>query len=285
MQYTIENDRLSASIQSRGAELSSLWDNKSHRQLIWQGNPDVWAGHSPILFPVVGKVKNDRYSLNHASYPMSKHGFAMDLAFSPSEQDAASLTLSATDTKETRACYPFAFWLDVAFTLEKNRLQILHTVYNPSETETLPFSIGAHPGFRCLPGDELVFERDEKPEAYRLGPDMLLDPTPVPLPLKGGNVLTITDTLFEKDALILQNPNSHRVTLNSQKHGDVLRVHWFGAPVLGLWAKPGAHYVCVEPWYGIDDHADVPEELTQKPRIILLPPGQSFHFPISITTL
>ena len=284
MVYQMENERLIAKADTAGAELISLWDRSRERELIWQGNPAIWVQHSPLLFPVVGKVKNDEYRLGHSVYPMEKHGFAMGSRFSLFAQTESSVSLTLENSPRTMEGYPFAFLLEVTFSLQENRLEMLHTVRNPSLEHTLPFSIGAHPGLCCALGDQLIFEKEEAPEAWRLGKDMLLNPEPQAIPLRG-RALSITKELFENDALIFQNLHSRALTLRSQGLGDLLRVDWYGAPVLGVWAKPGAPYVCVEPWYGIDDHAGTPEELTKKPRIVLLPPGEAFAFPVTLTVL
>ena len=282
MEYTASNKRLSFRVSQTGAELMSLYDHVKSRELIWQGFPDVWAGRCPLLFPVVGKLKDDRYTVSEQSYTMVKHGFARRSDFTLSRQNGAILALTLTDTPSTRSCYPFAFRLTVAYALRGARLHILHTVYNPSSDETLPFSIGAHPGFNAALGDSIIFDKAEEPLAYRLGDDKLLAPKPERVPLDG-NVLVLTKDLFIKDALIFQNPCSRSLTLHSKNAGDILKVDWYGAPVLGIWAKPGAPYVCVEPWHGIDDTTDVSGNLTEKPRVILLPPGESFQFPLTVT--
>ncbi len=284
MRYCLENSRLRIQVESRGAELHSLWDKDLKREYLWQGDPAIWTGRSPLLFPIVGKLKDDRYLLHGNTYLMPKHGFARNSEFALTAQSADSLTLSLTDSTETRLCYPYAFALHICFLLEENRLQITHTVVNPSLTETLLFSIGAHPGFSCQLGDCLVFEEMEKPEAYRLNEQFLLSDAPSPVPFEGKS-LPLTAGLFENDALILQDPRSRWVTLRSAAQEDWLRVDFFDAPVLGLWAKPAAPFLCVEPWYGIDDHSSVTGELSQKPQILSLPPKSSYPFPLRITAL
>ncbi len=284
MEYFLENGRLKAKVRGLGAELSSLFHKEKGKELLWTGDPSIWAGQSPLLFPVVGKVKNDCYRLGHSEYPMPKHGFALKSEFSPVASGPSSLTLALSDSAETRACYPYAFRLEVCFQLADNRLEVTHTVHNPDPEKELLFSIGAHPGFQCELGDRLCFEKEESGLGYRFHGDLLLNPVPVPVPFEGQS-LAVTGDLFVNDALILQDPRSRSVTLKSQRGFDRVRVDWFDAPVLGLWAKPGAPYVCVEPWYGIDEDAAVTGNLQDKPRIQKLGPGQSFCFPIHITAL
>ena len=284
MLYFIENAHLRAAINAQGAELSSLYNSDMQTELLWQGDPAIWNGHSPLLFPIVGKLKDDQYKWKETTHTMPKHGFAKESLFTLSAQSADTLTLSLAASAETFSGYPFAFALDICFTLVESRLEVLHTIQNLSNTETLPFSIGAHPAFNCEIGDSLIFEHTETPLAYRLDENFLLSQSPSAVPLKE-KVLLITKDLFEKDALIFQNLRSRSVTLHRQKTGDTLRVDWFSAPVLGIWAKPGAPYVCIEPWYGIDDHDSVTGQLAKKPLIILLPPLQHFCFPVHITAV
>ena len=284
MLHLIENHYLRAALSPQGAELSSLYCKNSKKELIWQGDPDIWSGHSPLLFPVVGKLKGDQYEWQGKTYAMPKHGFARKSCFAVSAKEEDSITFSLVDSVETRPIYPFAFRLDITFFLAPKQLKVLHTVYNPSATETLPFSIGAHPGFNCLVGDSLVFEHCEAPFACRLGRDMLLSAAPEAIPMEGDRLI-ITEELFAADALIFQELKSRSVTLRHKTGEDVVRMDWFDAPVLGLWAKPGAPYVCVEPWYGVDDHFAVSGNLSEKPHIILLAPLSRFEFPVHITAL
>lgn len=284
MEHFIENQRLRMAVSSHGAELCSLWDKERDREIIWQGDPSIWPGHSPLLFPIVGKLKNDQYTLIHNAYSMPKHGFAKHGDFEVRQDGLSTLVLTLRDTPATRISYPYSFILEVCFHLEGNRLEITHTVHNPSLSETLLFSIGAHPGLCCALGDQLVFEHAEEGRVFRLGGDLLLNPQPSPAPFNG-NALAITPTLFENDALILQAPRSRFALLRSHTKGDLVRVDWFGAPVLGLWAKPSAPYVCVEPWYGIDDDPAVSGQLSEKPHIQRLSPGETFVFPVWITAL
>lgn len=284
MEHFIENQRLRMAASSHGAELCSLFDKGRNREIIWQGDPSIWADHSPLLFPIVGKLKNDQYTLVHEAYSMTKHGFAKHGDFDVRQEGRSTLVFTLHDTPATRTTYPYAFILEVCFHLEGNRLEITHTVHNPSLSETLLFSIGAHPGLFCDLGDQLIFEHAEDGPVFRLGEDLLLRPLSSPVPFDG-NALAITPSLFEHDALILQTPRSRFATLHSHTKGDLVRVDWFDAPVLGLWAKPGAPYVCVEPWYGIDDDPAVSGQLSEKPHIQRLSPGEAFRFPVWITAL
>lgn len=284
MEHFIENQRLGMAVSSYGAELCSLIDKERDREIIWQGDPSIWSGHSPLLFPIVGKLKNDQYTLLHTTYSMSKHGFAKCGDFEVQQEGPSTLVFTLRDTPATHTSYPYSFILGVCFHLEENRLEITHTVHNPSLSEALLFSIGAHPGLCCALGDQLIFEHAEDGPVFRLGEDLLLNPQPSPAPFDG-TALAITSTLFENDALILQAPRSRFATLRSHTEGNLVRVDWFEAPVLGLWAKPGAPYVCVEPWYGIDDDPAVSGQLSEKPHIQRLSPGETFRFPVWITAL
>lgn len=281
MLYKIENERFLVSVDSKGAELAQFFDKYEGIEYIWQGDPHIWKGRSPILFPVVGRLRNDSYRIGDAIYAMPKHGFAKNSDFSVINQQKDTLCLLLTDSSETHKCYPFRFRLAVTFKLAGNRLEITHTVYNDGMEEML-FSIGAHPGLRCEIFDTLIFEKDETSYAYQLDGNALLMDEKRCVPFEG-NRLTITPHMFDHDALIFDDLHSRSVTLKSDRHPRRVRVDYFHAPCLGLWSKPGAPYVCIEPWYGIDDHAHVTGELSGKPQIRSLASGETFLFPVHIT--
>lgn len=156
MGYFIENYRYRVCADCCGAELSSIWDKKLKRELLWQGDPTVWSGRSPLLFPVVGKVKDDRYTYHCQSYAMEKHGFARHSQFLPVSQTPQEMAFILRQNEDTLRCYPFPFTLTVSYRLLDVGLQIRYDVENTGE-RLMPFSLGAHPGFNCALGDALVF--------------------------------------------------------------------------------------------------------------------------------
>ncbi len=281
MRHTIENDRYLVSVDTKGAELVQFFDKCDCVEYIWQGNPDIWKGHSPILFPIVGRLLNDSYYLANVAYTMPKHGFAKTSDFSVIEHQKEAISLLLQDSAKTLECYPFHFRLVVTFALFGNRLEITHTVCNDSK-EQMFFSIGAHPGLCCEMLDYLIFEKEETSHAYQLGGSALLMDEKRSIPFEG-NRLAITPHMFDHDALIFDDLCSRSVVLKSDRHPRQVKVDYFNAPCLGIWAKPGAPYVCIEPWYGIDDSTHVTGELSQKPQIRSLASGEMFLFPVHIT--
>lgn len=276
--------RLRCAISLRGAELRSLTDGDE--QFIWQRDPAVWADSAPILFPVVGRLKDGAYLHRGRRFSLPIHGFARGCRFELLEESAASATLVLRDSEATLALYPFRFVLKVMFTLEYHCLHVRYRVHNP-DTETLLFSLGSHPGLRIPPTARgladwsLLFDAEEAPECHRLDGE-LLAAAPTPLAFAGPRRIALSDTLFDADALIFKQPRSRHVRLVHRSGRVRVSVATGGAPVLGLWARPGAPYVCIEPWHGIDDDAAGGGELAGKPGIVSLAAGATFSTGYSI---
>lgn len=275
MEYTIQNDALTACIRSEGAELRAL-DDRGGRHYMWSGDPAVWSGTSPLLFPVVGKLAGDSFRHGGNTYAMPKHGFAKDSDFALDSHSGDSLSLTLRDSPETLACWPFPFLLTVQFALEGLSLRISHRVRNTGE-ESCYFSLGAHPAIACRVGDCLEFERPETADAWQFGSDMLIREEKTPF-LQNSNCWEIMPDSFERDAYILEGLLSRWVKVRSGLHKHAVQVDFGGAPYLGIWAKPRAEYVCIEPWFGLDDDHFQSGELSEKKGIVSLPPGEEFDF-------
>ena len=279
----IQNDDFRVSARDTGAELISFVDKRDEAnpyEYIWQKDRAVWTGSSPLLFPIVGKLKNDVYTLNGTSYHLEKHGFARKARFEMEYQGAQQMTFLLRDSEATRAVFPFPFELRVHYALIENGFVMEHRVKNTGDS-TMYFSIGAHPGFQCAMGDQIVLDEAETASAYRLNADFLRGPETEPV-FDHARELAITPEIFARDALIFDGLKSRGATLVRQ-NGRGVHVDFGGAPCLGLWAKPGAPYVCVEPWYGIDDAWNADGELSRKERILALAAGGEFVFPVTIT--
>jgi len=279
MRYTIENDEMIAEIDSLGAELRVLRSKADGHDYLWSGDPAVWAGVSPILFPFVGGVKNDSYRYNGTTYAMKKHGFARKSAFTPLVDVGSALIMTLKSTPKTLACYPFPFRLDVRFQLDGTQLTAAHIVTNEGD-EDMWFSLGAHPALACNLGDILRFEKPETLDAYRLDDDLLGRQEPF---LRNETEWRIKADSFLEDAQILENPASRVITLERQTGRNVRFT--FNTPYLGIWAKPGAPYVCLEPWFGVDDTPDHNGELTEKRGVQRLSPGDSLMLTYKIGAL
>lgn len=274
--HSITNGILNVYVKSRGAELCSLKDSGGN-ELLWQADPAVWNRHAPVLFPIVGKLLNGRYELNGKTYELPPHGFARDMKFSLVEQSESLLVFQLLPTEATRACYPFEFSLTITYRLSGNCLGIEYAVRNTGSS-AMPFSMGAHPAFNLHgPVEEcfLEFEKAETLNTVLLGGKGLLTDETAPV-LANTNILPLSKTLFDRDALIFMNAKSEKITLGSHKSSRRLTVEFPGFPQLGIWAKPGAPFVCIEPWYGYADTEQPYGDIWNKPGIRLLPAGETF---------
>jgi galactose mutarotase-like enzyme len=284
----IASDELRAEIDPLGAQLSILRDREG-RDLQWGGDPAVWAGRAPVLFPIVGELAGGRYRLGASSFVLPRHGFARRRLFSLREASAGSVSLRLSDDAETLAVYPFRFDLDLSFTLTGPTLTISTTVCNRGAVD-LPASFGFHPAFRWpLPyGEErgahfLEFAVAEPAPVRRLDAQGLLTPEPQPTPVVGRR-LTLQDALFTRDALIFDQLQSNSLTYGAGQ-GPRLRVDFSDTPLLGVWTKPAAGFICIEPWHGIADPAGYSGDFRTKPAIFTVAPGATKTIAMAVTLL
>ena len=283
MFYCIENEFLTAQINDYGAELHSLKAKADGFEYIWQGDPNVWTGQAPVLFPIIGRLLDDKYRFNGSEYTMQKHGFARKRPFevvSCARNEAVFVLRSDADT---RACYPFDFELYVKFTLLGKTLHVIHTVVNQTGGE-MYFSLGGHPGFNCAMGDRLEFDKTESLDTETIDGDSIRLPDKTPV-LQGEKSITITEHIFDRDALILSGIRSKAVTLRKASHAHEVRFTFGDVPYLGIWAKPGAPYVCIEPWCGVNDDRRVRADISEKDAIQRLPEGGVFDLAYTVEIL
>lgn len=274
----LKNEYLTLSFTTKGAELISV-KNTEGLEFMWQAQADVWPRHAPVLFPIVGRLKNDTYKFAQNSYSLSQHGFARDLEFKVLEHTADKLLFELKDTEHTRSHYPFSFSFCIEYCLHQNEVQITYLTSNTGSTELL-YSVGAHPGFRCplLPTETysdyyLKFEKQSYETTVLEGG--LLSPQKETLQLKNG-ALDLSYSLFDKDALVFDNAHISQVTLCSKKSDHKVKLSCKNWPFFGIWSKKGgANFVCLEPWYGIADAADSLGDLRAKKGIRSLQAGQS----------
>lgn len=277
MIHYIENDKLIVGVKEFGCEIASIKSKATGYEFMWQGNPDIWGGQAPILFPIVGRLIDDKYTLDSKEYEMPKHGFARKMPWKFLSCDGNSMRFCLSDTAETREIYPYEFDLTVTYTLSENSLTVSHNIKNKTDI-TMYFSIGAHPAFNCAIGDVLTF--DEKETLFTEKIDLvkslrLPDKT---LVLNDEKDIVITKDIFNEDALILSEIKSENITLNLKESGKRISFYLGKAPYLGIWAKPGAPYVCIEPWYGVNDSQTKKEDLSQKDAINAVEAGDDFDF-------
>lgn len=286
MLLRIESERLSAEISPEGAELQRLADGAG-RDYLWDGDPAFWAGRAPILFPIVGTLAADRYRWQGREYSLPRHGFARRRRFALVEHDRDRLILRLAADDATREVWPFDFELDMIFTLHGATLTMTARVAN-RDVGPMPVSFGFHPALRRpLPGAAsaaghvIRFARNEPAPIRRLDADGLLDPKPRSTPVEG-DLLAIDDALFAEDALIFDALDSRSLIYQGPGSAQVA-IDFEGMPHLGLWAKPGAGYLCIEPWQGYSDPAGFERPLEEKPGMAVLPPGEVRSFTMAIT--
>ncbi len=279
MYFTLENEYVSISVKKRGAELSSFKSKESGIEYLWQGNPDVWGGQSPILFPIVGTVLDNKYRYNGKEYEMNRHGIARHRDFEMKEQGDGYMIVTQSWNEESLASYPFRYELDVEFRLDGKKLTVTHTVRN-ADDKTMYFSIGAHPGFNCKIGDYLEFEEAETLICEKIDGAHVLDGKHYPT-LTNEKKFEITADVFNDDAHILSGMKSEFVYLKSDTRKQVIKFSIGKAPYLGLWAVPAAEYVCIEPWCGINDSHEVTKDISEKRAIEKLEANEEFLFPWS----
>lgn len=272
---TLQNKMLSVKVKPFGATLTSVRAAQSGKEFLWQGDERVWAGQSPILFPIIGRLLDDTCRIDGKAYSIIRHGLARHRDFSLVKETADELVFLQESDEETLASYPFAYRLFVSFMLSENALTVTHTVENPN-ARTMYFSVGAHPAFNCALGDRLIFEQAETLDSLRIDADSLLTDARDRI-LTDSRELPITEHLFDKDALIFEGVKSDFVTLERQDDSAV-RFHFGDAPFLAVWAKPAAPFVCIEPWYGVNDGYTPTEDFSEKRGIVALSAGERFSF-------
>lgn len=277
----IRNDQLRARIDSKGAELQSLTCISSGEEYIWQRDPQVWSGSAPVLFPIVGALRDNQMLHAGKTYAMAKHGLARNARFDTVAQGPGSALFSLRSSSETLAHYPWQFRLDVRFSLERNALAVDYQVRN-DDAQTMIYTIGSHPAFRLplaehrLPDYRVEFERAETLERFFIDDAGLLSSEGAPC-LDNQRTINLSETLFEQDALVFKDIASRRISLLAGSATRRLTIDTGGAPHLGIWAKPAAPFVCLEPWYGYSDPADASGQFADKPSMQRLHPGEEFH--------
>jgi galactose mutarotase-like enzyme len=278
---TIENEQLKAIINPKGAELTQLFHKGHQLDYLWNGDPAFWAKHSPVLFPIVGTLKNNTYFYKGAAYQLPRHGFAREKQFAVDEQTGDTVTFLLQADDSTRPVFPFEFDFRLKYTLYKNALAVAYEVVNTGK-ETMYFSVGAHPAFKMPLVDGtaytdyyLQFDHEETAPRWPISKDGLIEITPVPL-LEHSNWLNLSKDLFLKDALVLKGMASSIVSLKSDKTEHGFQFDYPGFPFLGLWAFKNADFVCIEPWCGIADPVNASQQLEEKEGINTLAEGETF---------
>ena len=281
MNYEIKNEHIKAKIKSFGAELNSLQKIDEDLEYMWQGDSKYWNRHSPILFPIVGRLKNDSYTYQNQKYNMTQHGFARDKEFEVIKNEVDFIEFRLKSDEKTLEIYPFSFELYLSYKLEKNSLIVSYKVINKSDDKML-FSIGAHPAFNwTLKEDEkkedyfLEFENIKQTKRYFLNDKGLVYDS-VDLKIID-NKIALNEELFKNDALVFEDLNIKTLTLKNSINENYIKLNFENFPYLGIWSKPtGAPFICIEPWFGVADDENSNQNFEDKKGIITLEKDEIF---------
>ncbi|WP_293871644.1 aldose 1-epimerase family protein [Flavobacterium sp.] len=288
MKTIISNSKVSVIIHHKGAELISLKNTDTQHEYIWEGNPRYWAKHSPILFPIVGTLKNNCYTYKNKIYSLARHGFARDMVFdlisSLSEMSNAEAIFSLRKNIETEKMYPFDFELQIKYALTNSQLLIVYKVIN-NGSNVMYYSIGGHPAL-ALPKNfekySLQFQTQENLISHQLENDLLSNKTK-DITLYN-NQLPLSYSLFENDALIFKKIKSKQITI-LENNVPILNFKYDGFPNFGIWTKNNAPFICLEPWAGYSDLLNSRGTLADKEGIQKLDHNDFIEYRFSIEIL
>lgn len=274
--HFIENEFLKVGSKEQGAELTSIILKETNKEYLWQAG-ELWPRKSPILFPVVGNLKDDKITVNKKNYPLKSHGFARDMNFELIKKDITSITYQLKDNEDTLKVYPFSFNLFVTYTLRRHTLDVNFEVEN-TNYDTMYFSIGGHPAFNCNTEEGAFsdyFLEFEKPETASIFlKNKLIADTGTPY-LKNTNILELSNKTFSKDALIFKKLQSTFVRLKNKNSAAEVKVTFEKFPVFIVWSK-GDKFVCLEPCFGCDDSESAKGDISKKDQIVKLAAGETF---------
>ena len=279
--FSINNGFLNVSVNKFGAELSSVLQINNQFEFMWNANPTIWNRHAPVLFPIVGKINENKVSINGANYEMGQHGFARDCEFELVNETTNSLTFLLESNTETLEKYPFHFNLYIvySFTENANQLKITYKIDNISSTE-MPFSIGAHPGFKLPVADLYQYEIDfyslNNIERHLLK-DGLFNNETESIALENHH-LNLSKELFDKDAIVLKDCGTKKISLKHKLSNYEVSCEFNDFTDFGIWAKKGNEdFVCLEPWLGFADNIGFEGDFFTKKGIIILPENEIFE--------
>jgi galactose mutarotase-like enzyme len=286
--HEISSDTLSVKISDAGAELQSIFLKEAGIEYMWNADPAFWAKKSPVLFPIVGGLKNNSYTHLGKTYHLPRHGFAREKIFTPKNHTVNSIRFDLASSDETLKVYPFHFLFSIIYTVSGNGLSVQYLVHNTDET-TMYFSVGAHPAFAIplVKGNSytdyyLSFSKKEDLVKWPLSPEGLINKEPV-MVLESAESLPLTKELFYGDALVFKQLQSDTLSIRNHQNKHGISVSFPGFPYMGIWSAKNAGFVCIEPWCGIADSVDTTGELISKEGINALLPGETFDRSWQIT--
>ncbi len=292
MIYELKNGGFTAKVDSLGAQLVSL-KGENGFEYIWTGDPGYWKGQAPVLFPIVGALREGRAKIGGEWFEMGQHGFARRREFSLAEQSADRIALRLSSDFETKKLYPFEFSLTVTYTLTDGGITTGFSVENTGN-KVMPFAIGGHPGFNIPVNEAAAFEDYticfEKPETQNCPAIVegkgLIDPHETAYVLEDQGEIPLRHELFYHDALVFENLHSQKVRIVNKTTGRGVEMDFSGFPLFGIWsAKNDGPYVCLEPWTGCATRTDEGDDFEKKKGMIFLPAGGKTELAFSVQIL
>jgi len=284
----IQNEYVKATFHAKGAELQSLVNKTTGKEYLWNGDPAYWGKFSPVLFPVVGALKQGIYYADDQEYSLPRHGFARDREFTVSGLSDTEVSFTLKHDEETLKIFPFEFILHLHYRLEGATLSCTYEVSNPG-SKTLLFSVGGHPAFAAATNKEISYEdyflefsNDQALICYKINKDLISDDI-VRIKLEQQR-LPLSHELFYEDALVIKTLKSNRISLRNSKNSNGLHFNFDGFPFFGIWSARDADFVCLEPWCGIADSTDHNQHLPDKEGIQRLESAGKWQRTWSVTT-
>lgn len=271
-------------VATSGAELSSIYHKNHKQEYLWQGSPDWWPRRSPVLFPIVGKLNANLYRMNGKIFSLPQHGFARDMEFKVGRRGTNTVEFVLESTEELLQKYPFPFELKIIYSLNGVQLYIHYEVKNEG-LKHMYFSIGGHPGFALIPGETpadyyIEFEKAETLDRHLLQEGLFSGKSE--RVISNEKILGLNNDFFTKDALVFKNMKSSSLHMKSRKSDYAVKLTFAEFPYFGIWSKPGAAFLCLEPWCGLSDTQGFEGEFSAKEGIQSLEPGKTFLRSFSI---
>lgn len=284
----LENENLLVESKNFGAEITRIFSKKRNKDILWNGDSKFWGRHSPVLFPIVGRLKDNETYIENDLYKMSQHGFARDMFFDTISSAEDSITYKLTSNQDSKKLYPYNFELLIKYTLNDTTLEIEWTVIN-TDNKNIYFSIGAHPAFNlnfneCNSISDYFIEFKHRNKVNKISLDG-------PYSSKVSTIghidnLTLSNDLFINDALIYTNIDE--LSLKSHSSDEHVTVKFKDFPLVGIWTpyykdtQTTAPFICIEPWYGLADNINSDKIFKNKEFINILNPREQFCTTYSI---
>lgn len=289
MNYFLENDKLKICTRTYGGELTAIHNKDNDNEYLWDGNPEYWKYHAPILFPIVGKVVDSKYRVEGKTYELPQHGLARTSEFTLLEKKEDEITFELKYSDESLKVYPYKFVLKSNYKLEGKTVKVTYIVENIDDKK-IYFSIGSHPAFLCpidkndsLTNCYLEFNKKETSKRMVINNKGYLSRDKINC-LEDVNKIMLSKELFNDDALVFDDLNSNKITIKSNNNNKSLEVDFTGFPHMGIWApKDGAPFVCIEPWFGHADYEDFNGHFNQKEDILSLNLNDKFECSFKVT--